>query len=116
MSEDCALTQEDFILQLRLYNCCAANKIAQYIDGFKSGKDCEKLYDDAKFMFNLIDSIVCMIPSTEGNSLTDNELMTILSKLKELCGDTFRKAFQITRTFSDGTLHYWSDRSLAGFK
>ena len=48
---------------LRTYNCCAGKKSVQYIEAFEKGNpSCAALFDDTELMFNLIDSIKCVIP------------------------------------------------------
>lgn len=43
---------------LKIYNCCASKKGAEYISKFNSGKDCPELFQDAELMVGLVDSLV----------------------------------------------------------
>lgn len=57
--------------QLQIAQCCAVKKINKYITDQKDGKRCEKDFDDAELMFNLIDSLRGFIP--EGDLISGQQ-------------------------------------------
>lgn len=60
-----ALTAAAIARQLRISNCCAAKKGAEYITKFEKNIPCDNLLEDAEMMVNLIDSIISFVPQNE---------------------------------------------------
>lgn len=65
---------EQLLRSLKIYNCCAAKKGAQYIRDLADGKDCDTLFEDAELMIGLIDSIAGFI--YEGDVVSGTQAST----------------------------------------
>lgn len=70
------LTEDSFTTakvkcQLQIAQCCAVDKINRYIINQADGKRCEKDFDEAELMFNMIDSLRGFVP--EGDLLSGNQ-------------------------------------------
>src|SRR3990167_8827902 len=59
------LTTDSIMRSLRINNCCASKKGAEYIEKFDKNIPCDNLLEDAEMMVNLIDSIVDFVPKNQ---------------------------------------------------
>lgn len=93
------LTQTTFDRQIQIYTACAVKKGAMYIDGLKEGKDCKELYNEARIMMGLIESIRGF-DLTVTSCISNEQIQIILNKLKKLCSLPCKEVIN----FQDGCL------------